>query len=46
MKTVELKEKGAIFFERIEEGFSDYKDEIIVLQIIFQGFLELEKKQL
>lgn len=32
MKTVELKEKGAIFFERIEEGFSDYKDEIIVLE--------------
>ena len=32
MKTKELKEKGAIFFERIEEGFSEYKDAIIVLE--------------
>lgn len=32
MKTKELKEKGAIFFDWIEEGFSEYKDEIIVLE--------------
>lgn len=32
MNTKELKIKGAIFFERIEEGFSEYKDEIMVFQ--------------
>ena len=31
MRTSELKEKGAIFFERIEEGFAKYQDKIVVL---------------
>lgn len=43
MRTSELKDKGAIFFERIEEGFAEYKDKIIVFSAeeAFEYFCDL-----